>query len=315
MAQLSIYYVVSRFVLYFFLYAFIGWAYEVVFALVQCHRYINRGFFFGPICPIYGFGALMAILLFSPIQNYFLQFLAGALASAVMEYGTSWVLEKAFHARWWDYSDYPLNLNGRICVMASTLFGLLMLAVNVFIQPFVSGVIDLLSVDAVEMIALGLLLVFVVDATSSVVHMKSFNERLEVVKMHVTEFAKEAATTFETSPFATDWSHPLAPDSESRVKVTERLRALLPERFLRYGRKSPLSPEFQTMDNADFLEWLKDLFGLGGQDASDRAASSDAKKDPQAKDAVPTADEDPACPAAAEDPVCPPAADDAPAGR
>ena len=106
-----------------------GWVYETIFAAVRRGRWENRGFLFGPVCPIYGTGAVGFMILFdhpavaSGAFPWWAVFLTAMGLSAVLELTTSIVLEKRFHARWWDYSNLPLNFQGRICVWPAMLFG------------------------------------------------------------------------------------------------------------------------------------------------------------------------------------------------
>ena len=125
--------IVSRLLIEFILFSFLGWVWESLFDTFRKHQWDNRGFLFGPICPIYGSSVVLGDLLFQGIATHTGQnpadlpvwqvFLVGMVGSAVMEYLTSYVMEKRFHARWWDYSKLPLNLNGRISLPTSAGFG------------------------------------------------------------------------------------------------------------------------------------------------------------------------------------------------
>ena len=98
---------------------------------------MNRGFFYGPYIPIYGFGSLIALYPLLPFQNNpLIIFFLGSFLCSVMEYITSWVMEKLFHMRWWDYSYRKYNINGRVCLLNSTLFGLMLLALVYVVHPF-----------------------------------------------------------------------------------------------------------------------------------------------------------------------------------
>ncbi len=115
-------------VLLFFIYSFLGWCMEVILKLIQYHRFINRGFYTGPICPIYGSGAVLITLsvrfLSSLGQGIGTTFALSFLLCGMLEYFTSYFMEKRFHTRWWDYSRKPMNLNGRIWIGNLVLFGL-----------------------------------------------------------------------------------------------------------------------------------------------------------------------------------------------
>lgn len=106
-----------------------GWIYETIFAALRRGRWENRGFLFGPVCPIYGTGAVGCMILFDHPAvadgsfPWWGVFLISMALSAALELATSIVLEKRFHARWWDYSNLPLNFQGRICVWPAMLFG------------------------------------------------------------------------------------------------------------------------------------------------------------------------------------------------
>ncbi len=107
------------------LYSFLGWCGEMVYcSLGQMRLCEKRGFLNGPICPIYGHGALLVLAaLDGGCENPLLTFLLGALLTSAVEYVTSFAMEKLFHMRWWDYSGRRFNLNGRVCLRNSALFG------------------------------------------------------------------------------------------------------------------------------------------------------------------------------------------------
>ena len=107
----------------FIFYSFIGWLYEsALVTYVQKRTFINRGFFLGPYCPIYGAGAVFCYLLLKDISNPIILFIMAAIVCCTLEYFTSYVMEKLFHARWWDYSNLPFNINGRVCLAGAILF-------------------------------------------------------------------------------------------------------------------------------------------------------------------------------------------------
>ncbi len=115
----------AAFVIKFIIFGFCGWLWESVLYTILSGKPDNRGFLYGPICPIYGFGANIAAALFgSLVGNPFKLFFVCMISSAALEYITSFVLEKFFGARWWDYSTIPLNIHGRICLSCSIAFGL-----------------------------------------------------------------------------------------------------------------------------------------------------------------------------------------------
>ena len=112
--------------LLFIAYSTLGWCGEMIYCSVPKGRLCEkRGFLNGFLCPIYGHGALLVLYaLRGGFRNPFLTFLFGALLTSALEYFTSWVMEKLFHMRWWDYSHYKFQINGRVCLLNSTCFGL-----------------------------------------------------------------------------------------------------------------------------------------------------------------------------------------------
>ena len=108
----------------FFIYAFLGWCVEVVFHVVTCGRFINRGFLNGPVCPIYGFGMVGVVFCLEPLEgNLLLLFAASLVLTSFLELITGFVLEQLFHARWWDYSQEPFHIGPYVCLKFSLMWG------------------------------------------------------------------------------------------------------------------------------------------------------------------------------------------------
>lgn len=109
--------IVCKYFLYFIIYSFLGWFMEVCVSLWNKHKFINRGFLIGPYCPIYGWGCLAIILVVGKDTSDILGvFLKAILICSLLEYFTSYFMEKIYNVRWWDYSNKKFNINGRICL-------------------------------------------------------------------------------------------------------------------------------------------------------------------------------------------------------
>lgn len=135
----------ARIALFFYLYSFIGWACEELYCSIPAKRWVNRGFLKGPVCPIYGCGALMALFLLRPLYPWPLALFFGAVvASGVLEYFTGWAMEKLFHTRWWDYSHRRFHLQGRVCLGNLLLFGLLLSGLCYWLHPQLERLMGLL---------------------------------------------------------------------------------------------------------------------------------------------------------------------------
>ena len=157
-------YTFSYYFLLFFLYSFIGWLIEIADVLIEEKELTNRGFFIGPYVPIHGAGALTIILYTSQYKdNPLTVFLLAFIICSVLEYITSYLMEKLFNARWWDYSNFKFNLNGRICLRNSVLFGVLGLLLIYTINPFISNIIEIIPTKITIIISLILFILFTAD--------------------------------------------------------------------------------------------------------------------------------------------------------
>ncbi len=133
----------ARIILLFFIYAFLGWCMEVAFAACKSGRFVNRGFLNGPVCPIYGFGMVGVAVLLSPLKDNLLwMYLGSAMITTVIEYITGWMLERIFHAKWWDYSDMPLNIGGYVCLLFSLIWGALCVVIVRYVHPAIAGLVE-----------------------------------------------------------------------------------------------------------------------------------------------------------------------------
>ena len=113
-------------ILYFFLFAFLGWVMETLYAIYNLGHFVKRGFLYGPICPIYGYGALMLIIFFNKYKKHnFKLFIYSAVVFSAFEYFVSYILDAMFAMHWWDYTNEFFNLNGRISIFYSFAWGII----------------------------------------------------------------------------------------------------------------------------------------------------------------------------------------------
>lgn len=156
-----------KLVLLFFLYSFLGWIIEVTLKYRQYHRFINRGFLIGPYCPIYGSGVALATFLndiLAPVESsYGTSFLISFVFCGLLEYLTSYFFEKKYHARWWDYSQKPMNLNGRVWIGNLVLFGLAGMIITRILNPIFFDFLDNLNPMTIYIVAGTLSVIFLSD--------------------------------------------------------------------------------------------------------------------------------------------------------
>lgn len=182
----------ALYALMFFFYSAGGWLGESIYCSVPARRWINRGFLTGPLCPIYGAGAIAMAVTLTPIKaislhigtvsvTSLLVFLAGIVVCDTVEFITSIVMEKLFHARWWDYSDKPFNLQGRICLGHSVYWGIAAILFMYLVHPFVLRMFGYLSDRTVYTVLAVVLVIFAVDLFGAVAKAADFRRLMNSV--------------------------------------------------------------------------------------------------------------------------------------
>lgn len=172
----------SLYFLYFFIYSIIGWIAEMIYCRLYDGKWSSRGFFFGPYCPIYGFGGLIVIIFLYPfVDNPIVIFLLGMILTSMLEYITSYLMEKLFNAKWWDYSNYKFNINGRICLVNAIEFGILGLALAYLIHPNIEKLVILMPQNIIYIIDVIILVILTIDLTATLNSFFNFKEKLRTL--------------------------------------------------------------------------------------------------------------------------------------
>lgn len=154
--------------LLFIIYSAIGWTMEVVGKLIELKRFVNRGFLIGPCCAIYGVGAILITLLLKNFTyNVLILFIMSILVCGILEYCTSYFMEKFFKARWWDYSKRKFNINGRVCLNTIIPFGLLGCFIVYIANPFFFSQLEKIPYLVIHIITISLLIIFIIDCAIS----------------------------------------------------------------------------------------------------------------------------------------------------
>lgn len=166
----SVYYM-NKFLSYFLLfliYSILGWLMESALVSIRAKKFINRGFLIGPYCPIYGFGGLIITLYLTQYKNNVITvFFLSTLICSILEYITSYLMEKIFKARWWDYSERKFNLNGRICGENAIAFGIVSILVLYFLNPVIETLISKINDTVLLVITIIGLIIFITDTIIS----------------------------------------------------------------------------------------------------------------------------------------------------
>ncbi len=174
-----------NYVLYFIIYSLVGWLIEVLLKFIDDKKFVNRGFLLGPICPIYGYGVLLIILLIGCNDNDLLSiFLKSIFICSVLEYFTSFIMEKLFKARWWDYSQKRFNINGRICLETMLPFGIGATLILYSIHPKIIYLVGLIPNRIKATLAVTLLVLYLVD---NFISMRVMNKIKSQIKKEKTD--------------------------------------------------------------------------------------------------------------------------------
>ncbi len=177
--------------LLFWIFAFLGWVVEMIYCAITDKQIVNRGFFIGPYCPIYGFGGI-SMLLFLPYKdNPLVCFILALVTCSVLEYFTSYLMEKIFQVRWWDYSNDSFNINGRICLRNALAFGALGVLLTKYIYPFFKSILDGIPDETIKTVALIILIITLIDI---IVSFKAMSKIKEIVAKNVKNFKNKDAT-------------------------------------------------------------------------------------------------------------------------
>ena len=193
---------------------------EVGCKLVELKKFINRGFLIGPYCPIYGWGCILIILLLNKYtDDPLVLFVMDILICSILEYFTSYFMEKLFKARWWDYSRRKFNINGRICLETMIPFGLLGCLIMYFVNPFFVSVYSKIPSNILIIISSILFTIFLIDNIISYTIM--FKMKIPKIKI----------------------------SKDSTEEITEYVRSILAKRSFLYKRLMKAYPNMKILRN------------------------------------------------------------------
>lgn len=230
----------------FVIYAFLGWCTEVAYAALDTGKFVNRGFLNGPVCPVYGCGVLVVIVVLTPLKENFLILFAGSfLLTSIIEFITGFLLEKLFHNQWWDYSNEHFNICGYVCLKFSILWGIACTLIMDVIHPSIYKVIKIVPKLPGTIILVILCIAFAVDLIITVstilkfnAHLKMLDElavKLKVVSDEIGENIYEGVTTVieKSEEWSENIEHARATHEEKRAERKQERR----EEFLQLQAK------------------------------------------------------------------------------
>lgn len=181
-------------VIMFAFYSCVGWIYEsTICSFIAKHHFVNRGYLNGPLCPIYGCGAIINAVVLRDINSILCTFLIAAVSSVFIEYITSYTMEKLFHARWWDYSRLPYNLNGRVCLYGFILFGLGNVVIIHYLQPIGFRLLSSVNLTTKMIFANAFMILFISDLIISTIDLYQLKEKFDHIRNSVKGLMKNKA--------------------------------------------------------------------------------------------------------------------------
>ena len=165
------------------IYSFFGWVWETCYVSVKSGKFVNRGFINGPLCTIYGFGAVSVYVILRPFSDNLLYlYLGGVVVATALEYVTAVLMESIFHTSWWDYSDNKFNFQGRICLGASLGWGVFTVILFKVLHPLVESIVILYPVYVGEIGICVIGVGYVVDFAFSAAAAFRIHEKLPVIE-------------------------------------------------------------------------------------------------------------------------------------
>lgn len=191
----------ADYVLMFFIFSMVGWAGETTYRSLGERRLINTGFLYGPMCPIYGTGALVFEVFLTPLKSHWWAvILLGMVLADTVEYLTSYIMEKLFNARWWDYTDEFMNLNGRICLKHTSYWAIASFVYVYFIGPVFSYLFNFIPQDLRYVLLCVILVVFLIDLVFTVraaLGIQKIMRTMDALKARITLAVDSVKTTAE----------------------------------------------------------------------------------------------------------------------
>lgn len=280
--------ILVKYFIWFVFYSCAGWIYESILCSITDKKLVNRGFLNGPVCPVYGVGAVVVIVFLGDNPSTYLElFVTGAVLACTVEYITSVLLEKLFHAKWWDYTRYKFNIHGRVCLLGAIVFGTFSVVLIKFIHPIVEGYTNLVSSTVLVCVAIGTSIIMVIDLIFTVTHLLSLNGRLkqiqDAINLHYKEnegskskwvIAKmnsldlrgsieEEAETLKN--IFSEIKNSIHSRFESSEYYTDNIRKLLSVRKIQDRRIVKAFPRIKSTRYTDALEKLKEKINEKGK--------------------------------------------------
>lgn len=196
------------------IYSVIGYLCEVVYCfIINNGKFQNRGFLYGPYCPIYGFSSIAILILLDRYKSsHLVIFIMAMLVSTVMEYFTSFMMEKIFNNKWWDYSEEKFNINGRVCLKNSLMFGILGVLLVFYINPNILSLINKIPNSILILISILVFIIMLIDTIISSNVAFKLSEKLRNIHEYVSNYVGDEYLKFKQN------------ESELQYKISKEIK-------------------------------------------------------------------------------------------
>lgn len=256
---------ILQFILYIVIYSFFGWILESVLKTIYQKKFVNSGFLNGPICPIYGFGAIIMELCLSSLRDKpIILFITAFFLLSLWEYIVGYLIEKIFKTKYWDYSNLKFNIQGRVCLKNSIYWGLLGLIFVKWVHPFIESIVKLIPINTLFYIDIIIGVVILIDTIITIIQIanidvaiQKLNDLSENIKSKVEELkglkdkAKTKTEEFEKSNIE---------NVEKLIKDLKATQAKLKIRI--YKQANRLKKAFPTMKSETITQFLSQKIDL-----------------------------------------------------
>ena len=189
------YNITMKMLLYIIIYSVLGWVLESIYKSFLEKKIVNSGFLKGPVCPIYGFGALIMLLTLNNLkENIVLLFIVAFFVLSVWEYLVGIFLEKVFKTKYWDYSHLKFNIQGRVCLKNSIYWGVLGVVFIELIHPFIEQNVSIIPINYIvyiNIIAYTILIIDIIASSIKVLRLSNWTIKITEIENNIKEKIEE----------------------------------------------------------------------------------------------------------------------------
>mgnify|MGYP005768119111 FL=1 len=245
----------DKLIFYFIVYSFLGWCLESVYKTIIFKKPTNSGFLYGPFCPMYGIAAVLMLELGKLSNNVIIIFILSFILFSIWEYIVAVILEKLFKTKYWDYSKFKFNIQGRICLKNSIYWGILGVLLIFVIQPFIQKVTNLIPDEILIYVEIIISLAIVVDGTITIFRIMFIDKKIRQV-FEIGETIKEKILEIKKQSLEENYKENL----QKLIKELKLKQAILKIKL--YKRIIKFRKSFPDMTSENITKFMKQKIEL-----------------------------------------------------